>query len=311
MSVVASFIPKLMNLALAPLVPLSVILEGPDEALLATGATAGDGGSNTLAVAAVTLAFGLAAMIVLYFRSRGRVVAMAPITGGADAAPREQVILPANFQAPAPFGRGLPPQLAMPCAPDRWIEVAAEVSCRHDRRVGVIVARIGAFEDLQFRLGAEHARQTLEILTNEMRSVLRPSDLVAVRDGGDIVCCTPFVMVKDEIRSIAGRLRRKIDQVGHRAGIDFGASVGSAIYPIDGYSGEELIANAVVNAENPDQPPLDLPALAARNPYMLVPPLKARLAPTSVKRRAKAKVASPRKRRQGAAEAALAGDALG
>ncbi len=283
--------------------------EGADDMFEVVSRSAGQGRAGMI-VAALTVCVGLVAMAW-----RGRRVGPAAIAFEAPAmvmsAPMREDIPGDMLPAPA-FGRVPPPQLTAPCAPERWIEIAAELSCRHDRRVGVIVAHVGAYEELAFRFGSEHARQTVDIITQEIRAALRPGDLVSVRDNGEIVTCAPFVMVKDEIKGIAARLRRTIAEIGERSGIDFKVRMGTSIYPLDGYTGEELIASAIESFDLDDSRAQDLAAVAARNPYMIVPGGNSAKASAARKQRAKNNSAGSSKTRRPSrpvARAAMAGEA--
>jgi diguanylate cyclase (GGDEF)-like protein len=127
------------------------------------------------------------------------------------------------------------------------IELAAEASLRHSRTIGLVVLQIPAFAEIAARHGRHVADKLIGTVAMELCSSVRRGDHVAVRDNGEIIVCVTLVAVRDELSRIAARLLTVIHGLGSASEPSFTAEAGLSIYPLDGYSGEELIESARTN----------------------------------------------------------------
>ncbi len=202
-------------------------------------------------------------------RARERALTRKPITT-AEASVALQVPAAAPLATLGPSGiEGVVPRTSpvpanMQCDAERWIEIAAAVSAQHGRRVGVIVVDVEGVAALAAKGGGADAEVAMAELCREIRTGMRPSDLVEARDGREIIVCAPFISLKDEIFRIGERVRGKMQRVEARLGVDLSPRLGIAMHPIDGYTGEELIAAAKADLAGETGYVLDAPATAPR-----------------------------------------------
>jgi endoglucanase len=118
----------------------------------------------------------------------------------------------------------------------RQIECAADACVRLSRTIGVLYFELGSFETLDRELGAEDVDLKVAALISELRRLLRATDYAARLDRNQIVICICLLANSADLRNIANRLRGAIQRHG------FGPQpAGHAIYPLNGYIGEELI----------------------------------------------------------------------
>jgi hypothetical protein len=132
---------------------------------------------------------------------------------------------------------------------ERWIELAAEVCCQHNHRLGIIALQILDAEGANCSPSSETVADFNAALTSAFSASLRPSDLISVRDRGEIVIGVAFILNKDQITRIIDRLRPIVERVAKDLGMSVRCNFGASIYPIDGYSGGELIQSALHDAE--------------------------------------------------------------
>jgi hypothetical protein len=149
------------------------------------------------------------------------------------------------------------------------IDRAASVSVELGRTLGVIF----------FRLGGPNGRNSdtsgadgdLTELMAQFRGALRKTDHVVAVNEGEIIACISLLPGLTELKSISERLRA----IGRNSGkfdATFLAPAGLAVYPMCGYSAEELIEYARVNycsrtlATEHDAPTLAPPLPPPRKP---------------------------------------------
>jgi hypothetical protein len=83
-------------------------------------------------------------------------------------------------------------------------------------------------------------------LAAELRRWLRAADHVEVINHNQIVCCICPLETRQDLESVAKRMSAIVRRMGlaGNGALETPAPAGLAMYPVDGYSGQELIDNA-------------------------------------------------------------------
>jgi hypothetical protein len=127
----------------------------------------------------------------------------------------------------------------------RQIEIAAKASTRLSRTVGLIYFEPQNYAECIERHGSEKTRQVMSSLVSELRQSLRSSDHVTLLGDSQVLICVCLLSGLTDLESITRRMFSIVARLGltgrttQRAGL--------AIYPINGYSGGELIRAAEEN----------------------------------------------------------------
>lgn len=134
------------------------------------------------------------------------------------------------------------------------VQIAAEASARAGRRFGAVVlplasARPGDGEGL-----APSAPLSMDRLVAQIRLRIRPSDYACAADGNRILVFLSLINNRDDLASIAERLRRESVAMLRDSGASHEriGSPGIAIYPLDGYGADELYESACGRAALPE-----------------------------------------------------------
>ena len=164
--------------------------------------------------------------------------------------------------------------------PER-IESAIEASKIESRSLGVLSLQVAEFDALSRRLGAEPMERIVAKSTEALKRQLRATDRASGSGRDEILVCLPLMADRRDLESVAARLARTVQSClaaetgeAEPAGLDCGV----AMYPIDGYSGEDLIASARMHALKARAARLGRPGLVRRavdGPAPVMPPRKA------------------------------------
>ncbi|WP_424363307.1 glycosyl hydrolase family 8 [Methylocystis parvus] len=124
------------------------------------------------------------------------------------------------------------------------IEAAAAASVRLSRTVGLIYFEFPALAAFEAENDAEGADHLIASLAQDFRRALRETDHVAILNRRQILVSICLLAGRKDLETVASRLTAAARR---RDLIDEGAPslpAGLAIYPLDGYSGLELIESA-------------------------------------------------------------------
>lgn len=124
------------------------------------------------------------------------------------------------------------------------LENAAAASVRLSRTVGLIYFELPALSALEDERGAQAAEAMMEFLAQVFRRAVRATDNVAALSRNQIMVTICLLASRKDLETVASRLTAAVRR---REMIEEGAPslpVGLAIYPLDGYSGHELIQAA-------------------------------------------------------------------
>jgi diguanylate cyclase (GGDEF)-like protein len=119
-------------------------------------------------------------------------------------------------------------------------------SLNNSRTIGVMAITLEELPELRRRTGADAVEMLVVEVAKRLRAMFRPTDLMARVDGDTIVVVLPDIRVRDDMNVLSRRVRESINgvSVAELNGARLTPDIGMAMYPIDGYSGEELIAAA-------------------------------------------------------------------
>jgi hypothetical protein len=124
------------------------------------------------------------------------------------------------------------------------IGVASQACPRVSCTIGVIYTRFAARHALPATLDDDGARAAAETLVAKMRRVVRQTDHVELLNGDEIVVSICLLRNAEDLKSFAQRLIGLAQREGgDEAGLALDCA-GFAVYPLNGYEGEELIAAA-------------------------------------------------------------------
>lgn len=135
------------------------------------------------------------------------------------------------------------------------IEIAAEACVRLSRTIGIIYFEVPGYAQIALRDGKEKAAEIVSALAEALRHHLRVTDHLAVLDCRRIVVCVCLLDKATDLEGIARRLAVIVQR--HKLAAGEGAQIrpGLAIYPLNGYSGAELVAAAMRDYQtSPDAP---------------------------------------------------------
>lgn len=171
---------------------------------------------------------------------------------------------------------------ADPMALGRQIEVAAEACVRLDSKIGLIYFEPPTVAESRNTGGGAAATVMVAALAAELRRWLRPADHVEVVNQNQIVCCICPLETRQDLESVAKRMCAIVRRMGlaGNGALEAPVPAGLAMYPIDGYSGQELIDCArrdyFRNTENVADAPLieQTKAPAPRAQKRIKPPRK-------------------------------------
>jgi len=126
-------------------------------------------------------------------------------------------------------------------------------SLNRSRTVGVLAIGVNNLASLRETEGQEAVDELMAQLSNRLRTIFRRSDLVTRLNGDVIMAMLHDIKARSDLAECDKRIHRAVDgllvpgiQGGHLS-----VKVGSAMYPIDGYSGDELISAACDDLRNP------------------------------------------------------------
>ena len=113
---------------------------------------------------------------------------------------------------------------------------------RHGRPLAVVVLDLDGFKGVNDRFGHAAGDEVLRGVGAALARAVRVQDTV-VRQGGDEFCVLAPETAREEADLLMDRLRRAV--AGSVAGLEgLGASFGAAIYPEDGTTAGDLLAEA-------------------------------------------------------------------
>lgn len=131
---------------------------------------------------------------------------------------------------------------------EHWMDLAAEVCGQYNRHLGVIALHILHVEDRDCAGTPAKVAEFNEKLSRAISAILRPSDLVSMRERGEILIGVPFVQNRDQVAKIAERLKPMPSAIADELGLVAKCHLGVSIHPADGNSGGELIQSALFDA---------------------------------------------------------------
>jgi endoglucanase len=133
-----------------------------------------------------------------------------------------------------------------PGALGRQIEIAAEACVRLDSKIGLIYFEPPAIADTRKAQGDAAANVIVASLAAELRRWLRAADHVEVINQNQIVCCICPLETRQDLESVSKRMCAIVRRMGlaGNGALEAPVPAGLAMYPVDGYSGEELIETA-------------------------------------------------------------------
>ena len=126
------------------------------------------------------------------------------------------------------------------------IQVSIASSLNRSKTIGLMYLQVVAPFRLRETLGPQGADQLIGEFANRLRTEFRRSDLVARLDGDVVVVMASDIASRNDLKSLETRIHRVLEALNVAAphGVLLGVDVGAAMYPIDGYSAEDMLAAA-------------------------------------------------------------------
>ncbi len=159
-----------------------------------------------------------------------------------DISERKQAQEVINFQAYHDLLTHLPNRALLK---DR-LNLAITQARRNKRKLGAMFLDLDRFKLVNDTLGHSMGDRLLKAVANRLQSCLRSGDTLSRFGGDEFTLLLPEVRTRDDVVVIAEKILDRLNQPfvidGHELFV--GASIGIAMYPEAGDSGEELIQNA-------------------------------------------------------------------
>ncbi|XOV84370.1 MAG: EAL domain-containing protein [bacterium] len=159
-----------------------------------------------------------------------------------DISERKQAQEVINFQAYHDLLTHLPNRALLK---DR-LNLAITQARRNKRKLGAMFLDLDRFKLVNDTLGHSMGDRLLKAVANRLQSCLRSGDTLSRFGGDEFTLLLPEVRTRDDVVVIAEKILDRLNQPfvidGHELFV--GASIGIAMYPEAGESGEELIQNA-------------------------------------------------------------------
>ena len=135
---------------------------------------------------------------------------------------------------------------------EQQIEAAAEAAKRYSRTLGVISINLGCYEDLAARYGVAPTRRAMQGVSEMIRGKLRQYDVVSLNGDDELIVSVAFIRERSELLIVGNRLRDTIAalQIPDLGNHKFAPQLGFAMYPLHGYTAQELIAFASKEASS-------------------------------------------------------------
>jgi GGDEF domain-containing protein len=167
----------------------------------------------------------------------------APVSERRAAAPaRDAASGPEDEEAEIPPPRPLRPEPTEPGAAPLWL-AALERHVADGGRFGLLLVELDGAERLRLAEGPDAASDLFARAARGVRSCVRRSDVLAHEEEGRIWLIAPDA-VRSAAASLAARVADAVEQAASSRGVPLTASIGLALYPDDGRSGEDLTAQA-------------------------------------------------------------------
>lgn len=129
---------------------------------------------------------------------------------------------------------------------ERELERAVALAGRSGLQVAVIYVDLDGFKAINDVYGHDVGDEVLRVVANRFRAIVRSVDVVGRRGGDEFVVILPAIAHVSDPDAVANKLVAVARHPVHVGGIDahIGASVGVAVFPADGSTGNELLAAA-------------------------------------------------------------------
>jgi diguanylate cyclase (GGDEF)-like protein len=129
---------------------------------------------------------------------------------------------------------------------ERHLDALVEDARQTNTVFGLIFIDLDCFKDVNDRYGHHTGDLYLQEITRRMKHQLRSHDLLARLGGDEFGVLVPEANDRDDVDEIANRLKRCFDEpfVFDTILLRGSASIGIALYPIDGDSGDSLLSTA-------------------------------------------------------------------
>jgi diguanylate cyclase (GGDEF)-like protein len=117
---------------------------------------------------------------------------------------------------------------------------------RCDEQIALMFLDLDQFKIINDSLGHQVGDLLLTDVANRLKSALRNEDIVARLGGDEFVVCLPVHSKEKDIMAMARKIFDSLRQPFEMNDLKFhiGASIGIAVYPIDGMDVETLLSNA-------------------------------------------------------------------
>ncbi|MEM7079955.1 MAG: EAL domain-containing protein [Pseudomonadota bacterium] len=159
-----------------------------------------------------------------------------------DISERKQAQEVINFQAYHDLLTHLPNRVLLK---DR-LNLAITQARRNKRKLGVMFLDLDRFKLVNDTLGHNMGDRMLKAVANRLQSCLRSGDTLARFGGDEFTLLLPEVRTRDDVVVIAEKILNRLNEPfvieGHELFV--GASIGIAMYPEAGETGEGLVQNA-------------------------------------------------------------------
>lgn len=114
---------------------------------------------------------------------------------------------------------------------------------RKNKKLGISIVDVDNFKSINDNYGHQIGDSVLRDISTALVKVMRENDIVA-RWGGDEILIISLLMKTKFPEPILQRIERKLNEVSQQNNVNVTVSIGTAVFPDDGMSFDELIKEA-------------------------------------------------------------------